>query len=71
MHISNAYKQLNLKNVHGDKKQFIKAIGFTSPQGIQIAVTPFNVEVYEDGNLKHIYEIDQQGTYNYVEYFVI
>ena len=50
-----------VKNVHGDKKQFIKAIGFTSPQGIQIAITPFNVEVYEDGNLKHIYEIDQQG----------
>lgn len=47
------------KNVHGDKKQFIKAIGFTSPKGIQLAVTPFNVEIYEDGLLKHIYEIDQ------------
>ena len=50
-----------IQSVHGNKKQFIKAIGFTSPQGIQLAITPFNVEVYEDGKLKHIYEIDQKG----------
>lgn len=39
----------SVQNVHNGKKQFIKAIGFTSRKGLQVAVTPTTVEVYENG----------------------
>lgn len=48
------------KNVHGDKKQFIKAIGFTSPRGLQLAVSPFFVEVYNDGELYNRFNITER-----------
>jgi hypothetical protein len=45
------------KNVHNGKKQFIKAIGFTSQKGLQLAVTPTMVEVYENGKKFITYNI--------------
>jgi len=48
------------KNVHGDKKQFIKAIGFTSPRGLQLSVSPFFVEVYNDGELYNRFNITER-----------
>lgn len=48
------------KNVHGDKKQFIKAIGFTSPRGVQVSVSPFFVEVFDDGQLYNRFNITER-----------
>ena len=48
------------QNVHGDKKQFIKAIGFTSPRGVQVSVSPFFVEVFEDGQLYNRFNITER-----------
>jgi len=48
------------KNVHNGKKQFIKAIGFTSAKGLQVAVTPTSVEVYENGEEFKVYNIETE-----------
>ena len=39
------------KNVNNARKQFIKTIGFTSPEGVQLMMTPDTLEVYEKGIL--------------------
>ena len=44
--------------MHNGKKQFIKAIGFTSNEGLQIAVTPTTVEVYENGKPFITYDLE-------------
>jgi len=46
------------KNVHNGKKQFIKAIGFTSNEGLQLAVTPTTVEIYENGKPFITYDLE-------------
>ncbi|CAG5110171.1 Oidioi.mRNA.OKI2018_I69.chr2.g4598.t1.cds [Oikopleura dioica] len=53
--ISDASSNLELnglfKNVQKGKKQFLTAIGYTSPQGTQMALTRDTLEVYENGKL--------------------
>ena len=39
------------KNVNNARKQFIKTIGFTSPEGVQLMMSTEQVEVYEKGAL--------------------
>ena len=46
------------QNVHNGKKQFIKTIGFTSNEGLQLAVTPTTVEIYENGKPFITYDLE-------------
>jgi len=53
--ISDASSNLELnglfKNVQKGKKQFLTAIGYTSPKGTQMALTRETLEIYENGKL--------------------
>ena len=51
---------LLFQNVNGGLKQFMKVIGFTSPDGVQIMMTDKSLEVYDKGVVRSTFNITSE-----------